>query len=39
MTFDAMSAEGIKAQMLYLILTPVFSDPTYKQIKTVICKL
>jgi hypothetical protein len=35
MTSDAMSAEGIKAQMLHPILTRVFGEPTHKQIKTV----
>jgi hypothetical protein len=39
MTSDAISAEGINAQMPHPILTCVFGKPTHKQIKTVICKL
>jgi hypothetical protein len=39
MTSDAVSAEGIKAQMPHPILTRVFGKPTHKQIKTVICEL
>jgi hypothetical protein len=39
MTSDAVSAEGIKAQMPHPILTCVFGEPTHKQVKTVICKL
>jgi hypothetical protein len=39
MTSDAMSAEGIKAQMTHPIFTRVFGKPTHKQIKTVIHKL
>jgi hypothetical protein len=36
MTSNAVSAEGIKAQMPHPILTCVFGKPTHKQIKTVI---
>jgi hypothetical protein len=39
MTSNAVSAEGIKAQMPHPILTCVFGEPTHKHIKTVICKL
>jgi hypothetical protein len=39
MTSDALSAEGIKAQMPHPILTRVFGKPTHKQVKTVIRKL
>jgi hypothetical protein len=39
MTFDAVSAEGIKAQMPHPILTRVFGKPTHKQIKTIIREL
>ncbi len=39
MTSDAVSAEGIKAQMPHPTLTCVFDKPTHKQIKTVINKL
>jgi hypothetical protein len=39
MTFDDVSAEGIKAQMPHPILTRVFGKPTHKQIKAVICEL
>jgi hypothetical protein len=39
MTSDAVSAEGIKAQMPHPILTRVFGKPTHKQVKTVICEL
>jgi hypothetical protein len=39
MTSDALSAEGIKAQMPHPILTRVFGKPTHKQINTVIRKL
>jgi hypothetical protein len=39
MTSNAVSAEGIKAQMPYPILTRVFGKPTHKQIKTIIRKL
>jgi hypothetical protein len=39
MTCDAVSAEGIKAQMPHPILTCVFGKPTHKQVKTVIRKL
>jgi hypothetical protein len=39
MTSNAVSAEGIKAQMPHLILTRVIGKPPHKQIKTVICKL
>jgi hypothetical protein len=39
MTSDAVSAKGIKAQMPHPILTCVFGEPTYKQVKTVIRKL
>jgi hypothetical protein len=39
MTSDAISAEGIQAQMPHPILTRVFGKNTHKQIKTIICKL
>jgi hypothetical protein len=39
MTSDAVSANGIKAQMPYPILICVFSKPTHKQVKMVIYKL
>jgi hypothetical protein len=39
MTSDAVSAEGIKAQMLHPILTRVFGKSTHKQVKMVICEL
>jgi hypothetical protein len=39
MTSDAISAEGIKAQMPHPILTQVFGEPTQKQVKMVIHKL
>jgi hypothetical protein len=39
MTSDAVSAEGIKAQMPHPILTHVFGKPTHKQVKMVIHKL
>jgi hypothetical protein len=39
MTSDAVSAEGIKAQMPHPILTRVFGKPTHKHIKTIIHKL
>jgi hypothetical protein len=39
MTSDAMSAEGIKAQMPHPILNRVFGKPTHKQVKTVIWEL
>jgi hypothetical protein len=39
MTSDAVSAEGIKAQMPLPIITRVFGKPTHKQVKTVIRKL
>jgi hypothetical protein len=39
MTSDAVSANGIKAQMPHPILTCVFGKPTHKQVKTVIHEL
>ncbi len=39
MTSDALSSEGIKAQLPHPILTCFFGKPIHKQIKTVICKL
>jgi hypothetical protein len=39
MTYDAVSAKGIKAQMPHPILTHVFGKPTHEQVKMVICKL
>jgi hypothetical protein len=39
MTSDAVSAEGIQAQMPHPIFTRVFGKPTHKQIKTVSRKL
>jgi hypothetical protein len=39
MSSNAVSAEGIKAQMPHPILTHVFGKPTHKQIKTVIREL
>jgi hypothetical protein len=39
MTSNAVSVDGIKAQMPHPILARVFGKPTHKQIKTVIHKL
>jgi hypothetical protein len=39
MTSDAVSANGIEAQMPHPILTHVFGEPTHKQVKMVIHKL
>jgi hypothetical protein len=38
-TLDAVSTEGIEAQVPHPILTCVFGKPTHKQIKTIIHKL